>query len=407
MYKTYKIKILVTEDQNKLFFKYAGAARWCYNYFIGRNKENYKNGIKYMNDMDMLKELTKIRHEKETWLMEIPNGVQQSAMQDANITYKRFMSGKIKFPHFRSKDRTRPQFGMKNDVEAFYKTDHGCKIQVSKFDDNRLTQLKLAQPLPNLPKDQKNYLAPRIHYDGKNWYLTVVIKVDNEYLYLNDFVLGIDLGITSMATLSDGDTCIKLPNINKDRKIQILTKRLNREQRSLSRKLVANTKRYERVKGRDGNYYERPVYTRPLSECKNIQKQIENIRHIYNKISNIRHDYIHKCTHMITYKMRPHAIVMEDLKVQELLKQAKDRSLRRRIIEMNWYEFRRQMEYKCQYRGIELKFANKYYASSKICSICGNKNKNLKLSDRIYKCPCCGNEIDRDFNAAINLCRLY
>ena len=147
------------------------------------------------------------------------------------------------------------------------------------------------------------------------------------------------------------------------------------------------------------NQIETPIYKRPLKECQNVQKQNRLIRNIHRKLANIRQNYLHQTTTEIV-KTKPSRIVMESLNVSEMMK---NKHLSKAIQQQKFYEFKRQIEYKSKLNGIEFIQVDKFYPSSKTCSCCGNIKKDLKLSDRMYKCDVCGLVIDRDYNASINL----
>ena len=205
--------------------------------------------------------------------------------------------------------------------------------------------------------------------------------------------LGIDLGVKELAVCSNGKRC---QNINKTKRVKQLEKKLRREQRKLSRKIEANIKAYKIIGG-----YRHPVWSRPLEECKNIQKQKKVIRMLHRKLNGIRNNYLHHKTTEIV-KTKPSRIVMETLNVKGMMK---NRHLAKAIANQKLYEFKRQIAYKCKRYGIALVEADRWYPSSKKCSGCGNIKKDLKLKDRIYKCENCGLVIDRDYNASVNLAR--
>ena len=183
----------------------------------------------------------------------------------------------------------------------------------------------------------------------------------------------------------------KYSNINKTQRVKNLEKKLKREQRKLSRKIENNIQSYKSNRS--------PVYKRPLKECQNVQKQNRLIRNIHRKLANIRQNYLHQTTTEIV-KTKPSRIVMESLNVSEMMK---NKHLSKAIQQQKFYEFKRQIEYKSKLNGIEFIQVDKFYPSSKTCSCCGNIKKDLKLSDRMYKCDVCGLVIDRDYNASINL----
>ena len=191
--------------------------------------------------------------------------------------------------------------------------------------------------------------------------------------------VGIDLGVANLAIVNYLDKPIK--NINKSVKIRKLKKKLKRLQRGLSRKYEANKKGKEFVK------------------TKNIIKLEKQIKLIHRKLNNIRLNHIHQATNMIA-KLHPYRVIMENLNISGMMK---NKYLSESIQEQKFYEFIRQMKYKCEFNGIEFVTADKFYPSSKTCSCCGNIKKDLRLKDRVYVCDKCGLKIDRDKNASINL----
>jgi len=200
--------------------------------------------------------------------------------------------------------------------------------------------------------------------------------------------IGIDLGVKDLAIVSTGKV---YKNINKTPKVKRLKKRLKKEQRIVSRKIEGN------IESRDSK--RRPTWKRPLKECKNIQRQNQKIRLIHKKLADIRNNHLHQTTSEIV-KTKPSRIVMENLNVSGMMK---NRHLSKAIAEQKFYEFKRQIKYKCEQYDIEFVEVDRFYASSKTCSHCGHIKIDLKLSDRIYECAECGLTIDRDLNAAINL----
>ena len=199
---------------------------------------------------------------------------------------------------------------------------------------------------------------------------------DNKITNNSNDGIGIDLGLKDFAILSNGKT---YKNINKSAKIKKLEKQLIREQRSLSRK-------YENLKKGE------------VTQRANIQKQKFKVQKLHHKIDNIRTDYINKTIAEIV-KPKPSYITIEDLNVSGMMK---NRHLSKAVASQKFYEFRAKLKAKCNENGIELRVAGRFYPSSKMCHCCGTIRKDLKLSDRIYRCNC-GYVEDRDFNAALNL----
>lgn len=227
---------------------------------------------------------------------------------------------------------------------------------------------------------RKLYINPRCCFDGKYWYLTLSFEHNEKQVELDkNLSVGIDLGVSNLAIVNSLDKPIK--NINKSIKIRKLKKKLKRLQRQISRKYEANKKGKKFIK------------------TKNIIKLEKQIKLIYRKLNNIRLNHIHQATNTII-KLKPYRVVMEDLNISGMMK---NKHLAESIQEQKFYEFIRQIKYKCEFNGIEFVQVDRFYPSSKICSCCGNKKENLKLKDRIYICDKCGLKIDRDKNASINL----
>ena len=372
-----KIRLLPTKEQEVLFRKSCGISRWAYNYYLYKKKTQYKdyiNGltcIKNITGNDIRKEINKLKNcITYSWLKDVGCNVIKQAVIDAETIYNKFLKGLINKPHYKTKHKSLLSFYV--NYETLRKTKDG-------FKGEKLGNVKTFNPLPKL-KHSKHYSNPRISYDGKYWYLSVSYEIETlNSIQLSNEVIGIDLGIKELATLSNGKI---YKNINKTKEIKRLNKKLKREQRKISRKILINKK-----------------VNKKLNDCKNFQKQKRKIKLIYRRITNIRTNYLHQTTTEIV-KTKPSKIVMENLNVRGMMK---NKHLSKAIAEQKFYEFCRQIEYKCKYYGIEFVLADRFYPSSKTCSNCGNIKKDLKLKDHIYKCPICGNIIDRDLNAAINL----
>ena len=223
------------------------------------------------------------------------------------------------------------------------------------------------------------YSNPRISYDNKYWYISVGVEQEEMKEDLTDLSFGVDLGLKDLAICSNG-TVYK--NINKTYAVRKKEKRLKKLQRQVSRKYEQNKKGKEYVKTR------------------NIIKLENQIQQVHRRLANIRNNYLHQTTTSIV-KTKPYRVVIEDLNVKGMMK---NKHLSDAIRKQGFYEFRRQLEYKCKFRGIEFVVADRFYPSSKTCSQCGEINKELKLKDRVYSCSC-GLSIDRDLNASINLSR--
>lgn len=381
-----KIRLKPTAEQELLFFKSAGVARWAYNFFLGENERMYKEyvengntGKKNISEGDVRKYINNVlKPTTHFWLKEVGSNVMKQGVKDANTALQRYIKGIAGKPKYKSKRKDKP---------SFYVNYENLLRKQGGFQGEKIGFVKTAEPLPKLKKGEK-YSNPRITFDGKYWYLSVGYEVKEEPSKTTGKSLGIDLGVKDLAICSNEKV---YKNINKTKKVKKLEKKLKREQRKLSRKIENNIKSYD--------VNRKPAYKIPLRECKNIQKQNRFLRNIHRKLANIRQNYLHQTTSEIV-KTKPSRIVMENLNVKGMMK---NKHLSKAVQQQKFYEFKRQIEYKAKLNGIEFVQADRFFPSSKTCSCCGNIKKDLKLSDRVYKCDKCGLVIDRDYNASINL----
>lgn len=383
---TKKIRLKPTTEQEILFRKSAGVSRWAYNFFLGENEriyreyiDNGKVGKKSISEGDVRKYINNVlKPTTHSWLKEVGSNVMKQGVKDASLALQRYFKGLSGKPKFKSKHKDRP---------SFYVNYESLSRKQGGFQGEKIGFVKTSEALPKLNKNEK-YSNPRITFNGKYWYLSVGYEVQENTVELTDESLGIDLGVKDLAICSNGKV---YKNINKTQRVKKLEKKLKREQRKLSRKIENNIQSYKSNRN--------PIYKRPLKECQNVQKQNRLIRNIHRKLANIRQNYLHQTTTEIV-KTKPSRIVMESLNVSEMMK---NKHLSKAIQQQKFYEFKRQIEYKSKLNGIEFIQVDKFYPSSKTCSCCGNIKKDLKLSDRMYKCDVYGLVIDRDYNASINL----
>ncbi|WP_294186327.1 transposase [uncultured Clostridium sp.] len=360
-----KVRLYPTKEQEEKLYKSVGTARYIYNWTIAKQEENYKNGGKFIKDTELRKEITQLKKSELSWLNEVSNNVAKQAVKDACNAYKRFFRGLADKPKFKSKRKSR---------KSFYNDNIKLKVKNNKLVN--IEKVGWIKTNEQLPIDVK-YTNPRISYDNKYWYISVGLEHEETQEELTDISLGIDLGVKALAICSNG-TVFK--NINKTYVVRKIEKRLKRLQKQISKKYELNKKGKEYVK------------------TKNIIKLENRIQLIHRRLANIRNNYLHQSTTSIV-KTKPYRVVIEDLNVKGMMK---NKYLSDAIRKQGLYEFKRQLEYKCKFRGIELILADRFYPSSKICSQCGKVKKDLKLKDRVYSCEC-GLTIDRDLNASINL----
>lgn len=388
MLRGMKIALDLTDEQEQQAWKSVGVARWSYNYAITRCKEQYLKHLedntlpKTLTEGQIRKELTVLKNTTHPWLKEVGSNVIKQAVKDWNDGRIRFFKGLGKAPKYKSRNASKPSFCV--NYETLRRVEGG-------FRGEKLGFIKTTQPLPKIPKGT-HYKNPRISFDGKYWYLSFSYEVPEISVELTDLVIGVDLGVKTLATLSTGEF---IGNINKSRRVKQLEKQLRREQRHLARQLQVNTKGYLTTE----NGGRKPIYKRPLELCSNIQETKRKIKLIYRKLHSIRMNHIHQTTSYLV-KQLPKGIVIEDLNVKGMMK---NRHLAKHIQNAMFSEFRRQLEYKCLQYGIYLVVADRFYPSSKMCSYCGNIKSQLNLNERVYKCSSCGLKKDRDLNAAENL----
>lgn len=362
-----KVRLYPSQFQEQKLWQSVGTSRFIYNWTLAKQEENYKNGGKFISDNDLRKEITQLKKSELVWLNEVSNNVSKQAVKDACDAYKRFFKGLSDKPRFKSRRKSK---------KSFY--NDNCKLKVKEGKLVNIEKVGWIKTNEQLPIGVK-YSNPRISYDNKYWYLSVGIEQEETQEELTDISLGIDLGLKDLAVCSNG-TVFK--NINKTYTVRKIEKKLRRLQRQVSRKYEKNKKGKEYVK------------------TSNIIKLEKQIQLTHRRLTNIRNNYLHQATISIV-KAKPYRVVIEDLAVSNMIK---NKYLSKAISKQGFYEFRRQLEYKCKFRGIELVVADRFYPSSKTCSQCGEIKTDLKLKDRVYKCSC-GLSIDRDLNASINLSR--
>lgn len=363
-----KIRLLPTKEQEILMLKTIGCSRFAYNWALNRCNELYEQGEKY-NISNVSKEFTQLKKNEEfKWLNEISSMSMIASIRNLDKAFKSFFKKIGKYPKFKTKRKSKQSFYVRHD--SLYFEGNICNIE-------KIGKVKFKTSY-NIPICK--YSNPYCSFDGKYWYLSFGVEVEENQTILNqDLSIGMDLGIKDLATVNVLDKPIK--NINKTKKVRAIKKRLKRLQRKVSKKYEMN---------KDGKKF---------VKTNNIVKLEKQIKLLYRKLTNIRNNHLHQTTNTIV-KLNPYRVVMEDLNVSGMMK---NKHLSEAIAEQKFYEFIRQMKYKCEFNGIEFIQADRFYPSSKTCSCCGSLKSDLKLSDRVYRCDECGLEIDRDKNASINL----
>lgn len=377
--KSIKVMLLPNNKQRTKLFQSTGVARWAYNWTLAKQQDNYKNGGKFISNGELRKELTQLKKTKEyKWLNDYSCNIPKQSIKDACLAYQRFFKHQSEFPKFKSKRKTRPSFYIDNCAIEF--SENRVKLEKiansKKKNKQKLNWIKLAEK-NRIPINCK-YYNPRVTSDGVNFFISVGIDFEPSQDQPTNDGIGIDLGIKDLAICSNKNI---YKNINKTKQIKKLKKKKRRLQRRVSKKYLKNKK--------GGSY------------CKtsNIIKSEKKLLKLNHRLTNIRHNYLNQVTSEILNR-KPKFIVLEDLNVRGMMK---NMYLARTVQEQSLYEFYRQTQYKCDWNNIQFITADRYFPSSKLCSCCGNIKKDLKLSDRIYICSECGNEIDRDYQASLNL----
>ncbi len=366
MIKTFKVELAPNDKQCSLLHQAAGTARWAYNWALAKEKENYEATGKFLFDGELRRQLTQLKKTDFPWLNKYSNNVTKQAIKDCSIALKNFFRKNAEFPTFKSKHKTRP---------SFYHDPIKLKMSETHVQLEKIGRIRLKER-GRIPLDA-TYQNPRITCDNGRWFIGAAVDVEQEVSIETSEPIGIDLGVKDLAIVSDGQV---FKNINKSKRMKQLQKRVKRLQRRASR------------------HYSKEVGNR-CKKSRGLLKLEKEVRSVNKKIRDQHTNHIHQMTRKLV-KTKPEFIVIENLNVSGMLK---NHCLARAIQDQRLGEVRRQLEYKCNWYGVRLIVVNRFYPSSKLCSDCGHKKPDLKLSDRVYRCIECGNVMDRDLNAAVNL----
>jgi putative transposase len=371
--KGYKVEVSMNNRQKTLFNKTVGCGRFAYNWGLQKCIERYELEGKIYSAIDLHKEIVVMKHTEEyKWLQEVTKCSPQEALRDLEKAYKNFFrsvknkDGKFRLPTFHSKHSVKQSFRVTGSIHVFDK-----HIKFPTFGKVRMKEAGY------IPKDL-HILSATMSKENSKYFISIQCSEDKDMSNIeinHGEVIGIDLGIKDLMICSDG-TVIENPKfLNK------YEKKLKRTQRKISKKFQMN---------KNGNTFVR---------TKNIEKLQKKLNNIWFRIKCLRNDYIHKATSNLV-KTKPEMLVAEDLGVSNMIR---NHHLAKSIQNAMFGEIYRQLAYKCKWNGIKFVTADKFYPSSKTCSKCGNIKEDLTLKDRIYACPHCGNVIDRDLNASVNL----
>jgi putative transposase len=396
-YKGYKIRLLPTPEQEKLFYLKSDATRFVWNWALGYQMKRFENQEKLLSKFDLMKELRQLKNTDDNfrWIELAGAFIINQIILDLNNAYQSFFSYRksgglkyskhckifdvyhlIKHPKFKSKKNSKIKFPVRYDRTTFYTKENCLSNIMQKYIGT------VSVEGCSTIKYQTNYDVNRFNGKIKNarislvnnkWILSFTVETDENQVSLNDYSCGIDVGVKNLATVSCNNEVKVYKNINKTASMKKKQKKLKRLNRQLS-KCQKDSKRRQKAKNKYSAYSK--------------------------YLSNIRQNYIHNCSADIIKKL-PEKIVVETISELSWMKN-KQHNINREVQFSGVFEFLRQLEYKSQNSGIKFVKADKYYPSTQLCSYCGNKKK-LNLNERIYHCDVCGLEIDRDINAAINL----
>ena len=373
--KSFKTEINPTEEQKARIRRTIGTCRYVYNFYLGHNKALHDNGEKFMTGKDFSLWLNNEYipdNPDKTWIREVYSKAVKKSIEDGCTAFTRFFKHQSDFPKFKKKG--------KSDVKMYFVRNNpkDCQCERHRLKIPTLGWVRIKEK-GYIPTTRDGYMirSGTVSVKAGRFYVSVLVEIPDVNIDNNSNEgIGIDLGLKDFAIISNGKT---YRNINKSAGLKKLEKQLIREQRSLSRK-------YENLKKGES------------TQRANIQKQKLKVQKLHHKMDNIRTDYINKTIAEIV-KTKPSYITIEDLNVKGMMK---NRCLSKAVASQKFYEFRTRLKAKCDENGIELRVADRFYPSSKTCHHCGSVRKNLKLSDRIYRCEC-GYVADRDLNAALNL----
>lgn len=373
--KSFKTEINPTEEQKVKIRKTIGTCRYIYNFYLAHNKELHDNGEKFMSGKSFSVWLNNEylpQNPDKLWIKEVSSKSVKRSIENGCVAFTRFFKHQSAFPNFKKKG--------KSDVKMYFVKNNpkDCRCERHRINIPSLGWVRMKEK-GYFPTTKDGYVIKSGHVSIKadRYYVSVLIEIPNNKIANHSKEgIGIDLGLKEFAIVSNGKT---YKNINKSAKLKKLEKQLIREQRSLSRK-------YENLKKGES------------TQRANIQKQKLKVQKLHHKIDNIRTDYINKTIAEIV-KTKPSYITIEDLNVSGMVK---NKHLSKAVASQKFYAFRTKLQAKCKERGIELRVVDRWYPSSKTCHCCGAIRKDLKLSDRIFRCDC-GYIEDRDFNAALNL----
>lgn len=383
MLLTYKVMLHPNNRQATVLLLYAKAARFAYNWALAREKENYKNGGKFLSHQVLRKEFTQLKKMPENqWLSDVDCDVTKQAIKDLVRAFGNFFEGRARYPKPKDDGQVRLSF-YQDPVKLQVSEQHVKLVLVTGKGKAASRRAKIFDRVKLAEKNRipvnAAYKNPRVTFDGLHWWISVTAEAEKKPCHMPESDgIGIDLGVKELAVCSDGTV---VHNINKAEKVIKLQRKKKYLQRAIARKYKKNKER--------GSY----------RRSRNIIKSKIRKRKLEQRIKNLCNDHIRRAIQGILDK-HPAFIGLEDLNVKGMLKNHK---LARSIQEVRLGSFRTILKPMANALNIPVIEILRWYPSSKTCSDCGYIKHDLTLNERIYKCPACGLIIDRDLNAAINI----
>lgn len=370
-YKSFKIRLEPNDKQLSMFAQHAGVARHAYNQGLSYCNDLFKQGLRTPSAIDLHKWLVATVKKENAWYYESSKCSPQEALRNLEKAFKSFHRLQKK-SGYSLKDKKGnlkgfPNFKKKGIKDSFY-LEGQIRIVENKVKLPKIGWVKLSENLNGV--SIKNCTISRI---SNNWFVSFKTEYEPVKTDKKDKTVGVDLGIKTLATLSNGET------FNNLKPYKNAKKKLRKQQKEVSRRFIKGAK----------------------NQSNNYKKSVLKLSKIHAKVANVRKDGIHKITTYLAKNF--YTVVIEDLKVSNM---SKNHNLASAILDGGFYEFKRQLLYKKEWYGGNLIIANTYFPSSKLCSCCGSKKQFLKLSERKYTCINCNSVLDRDLNASKNLEKL-